>query len=61
MGRHVTVVAGPLCTPLFDGGPVYNDKLFYIHKNKNIPESIKIGKNLSISMTNMEIKRNRNA
>ena len=32
--------------PLFDGGPVNNDKLFYIHNNKNIPESIKIGKNL---------------
>ena len=35
-----------LNVPLFEGGPVNNDKLFYIHNNKNIPESIKIGKNL---------------
>ena len=35
-----------LNVPLFDGGPVNNDKLFYIHNNKNIPESIKIAENL---------------
>ena len=26
-----------LNVPLFEGGPVNNDKLFYIHNNKNIP------------------------